>query len=347
MLDGSMLASGPGGRPSREIALATGREVDYWTTPTETVDESPDLSLNLREYWRILLKHKWIIAIIAAAALALGGAATLLTTPIYTAVATLQIDRETARIVAGQDVQPQEQMIAGEEFFQTQYGLLRSRSLTIRVMETLGLARSDQFLTVMGVNVDEDATPSSRRNRVIGVLQQGLSVDPVRGSRLVSVSFASPQPQLSATVANAFAENFIASNLDRRFESSSYARDFLEKRLAQVKARLEETERQLVAYATSQQIINLSDGREGADSGTQSLAAADLAALNAALATAKSNRIAAEERWRQSQRTTGFGTTEVLTSPTVQQLSQSRLVWRRSIKTSCASTSRTFPRCCS
>ena len=44
-------------------------------------------------------------------------------------------------------------------------------------------------------------------------------------------------------MANGFAENFIQANLDRKYESSSYAREFLEERIAQTKGRLEEAER--------------------------------------------------------------------------------------------------------
>lgn len=307
----------------REIGAANPRAVDYWRLPLEAVEEPQDSAINLRRYWGILLRHKFVIAGITAAALVVGIAITLLTTPIYQARATVQIDREAARVVSGQDVQPQEQLVSGEEFFQTQYGLIRSRSLAERVAEALGLARTDQFLKAMGVKtIAKD--PAKRRDQVVNVLQSHLGVEPVRGSRLAVISFESPVPNISAQIANAFAENYIASNLDRRFESSSYARSFLEDRLQQVKAKLEDSERQLVAYASAQQIINLDDGDKSDPGRSQSLAAADLTALNASLAAAQANRIAAEQKWRQAEATQDYGTPEVLTSPTIQQLSQTR-----------------------
>ena len=85
-----------------------------------------------------------------------------------------------------------------------------------------------------------------------------------------------PIPNLSARVANAFADNFISSNLQRRFEASAYARNFLEQRIAELKAKLEDSERQLVAYATQQQIIQVSEGGGGKDAPPpQSLAATE------------------------------------------------------------------------
>src|SRR5690606_27084273 len=73
------------------------------------------------------------------------------------------------------------------------------------------------------------------------VVQEGLSIEPIRNSRLVKVHFDSGNPQFSARVANAIAEGFIAQQLERRFDASSYAKTYLEDRLRQLKAKLEES----------------------------------------------------------------------------------------------------------
>jgi capsular exopolysaccharide synthesis family protein len=296
----------------------------FWGDETEGRDPTFDLN----EYWRLLMKHRLVILVAVVLALAVGAAATLLMRPQYTAVTQLQIDREAAKVV-NDDVAPRESMIQGEEFFQTQYGLLKSRSLAIRVMDTLGLASSDDFLQKMkgGKAAARPATPLTaqslrqRREKVLQTIQHHLKIDPVRGSRLVNVSFESPNADLSALIANAFAENFIQSNLDRRFDSSSYARDFLEKRLAQVKGKLEDTERQLVAYASAQQIINVAEpGDKGG--APQSLAGSNLSAINTALAAAKIDRVRAQERWNKARSAPIMSVPDVLASQTIQQLSQ-------------------------
>jgi capsular exopolysaccharide synthesis family protein len=268
------------------------------------------------------------VVIAIAVCLVLGVVATLLMQPIYTARTTLQIDRESARVVNVTDVTPDEQMIAGEEFFQTQYGVLRSRSLQIRVAEALGLTRDNKFITVMGkpaIQGTDAASTARRRERVLGLLRDNLQVTPTRGSRLVTLTFDSPDPALSSRVANAFADGYITSNLERKFESSSYARDFLQRRLAETKAKLEQSERDLVAYATDQQIIQLTDRGAGPNAAPdRSLESANLEALNEALAKATGDRILVEARWRQAHASSGLGLPEVLQSPTVQQLSQDR-----------------------
>ena len=288
---------------------------------------------DLAVYWRLALKHRILILSCFFSVLAIGAALTLLMTPIYTAKATLQIDREAARVFNADDVTPRENMAQGEEFFQTQYGLLRSRSLAERVIESLGLASSDATLVSIGVEPPAATGTAAdqaarRRAAALGAVQGNLTVSPVRGSRLVAVGFDNPDPVVAANIANGFAENFIQANLDRKFESSKYAREFLEERIAQTKDRLEAAERQLVAYAANQQIINISEpGEGGADNGsTRSLTSNNLVALNGSLAEARAARVAAEERWRSARTSDLMSLPEVLQNPTIQRLTEQRAV---------------------
>lgn len=284
---------------------------------------------NLAQYWRLALKHRMLIAAVFIAAMVVGTAVTLLTTPLYTATTTLQIDREAARVLNVEDTSPRESMVQGEEFFQTQFGLLRSRSLAESVIESEGLATSDAFLNAMGVSTRGVEGQSAaqraalRKERVLSVVSANLGVSPVRGSRLVGVSFNSPDPALSARMANAIAENFIQSNLDRKYESSTYAREFLEDRIAQTKSTLEDAERQLVAYATQQQIINVGGNSDAPDE-SKSLTASNLVAINSSLAQATARRVSAEEKWRQVSRSSLLSLPAVYENPAIQRLTEER-----------------------
>ena len=319
-------------RPAPRLARIGAQLPAAQSTPLMNVgwetEQQPSLAggpVDIAGLWRSLLKHAGTICAGVAAALAIGVAVTLLSPPVYTARTTLQIDREAEKVVNTDEQTPLDNF--SEEFFQTQYGLLRSRALALRVAEGQGLIRDDAFLKVMTARPRGAAVPSmsidQRRNAVVDLLQSHEGVTPERGSRLVAVTFGSPDPVLSARIANAFAENFIASAIDRRFESSSYARDFLEKRLAQVKAKLEDSERDLVAYAASQQIIQLPNaGQPSQAEAGPSLAAANLESFNTALAAARADRIKAEQKWRQAQTASGPGLSDILQSPTYQILSQ-------------------------
>ena len=127
-----------------------------------------------------------------------------------------------------------------------------------------------------------------------------MEVDPIRGSSLVDITYTSPNAALSAKIADTFAAQFTEATLDRRFGSTKDARDFLEDQLATLRERLEKSERDLVNYAADKRIIELStsEGSDGATRTEQTLAGADLEALNSQLADATGARIAAESELR-------------------------------------------------
>lgn len=307
-------------RPTADVRQLGQGALDGWSSSGTTSD-----GFDFTEYWRLAQKHRFVIAAAFLTAIVLGIIITLMTTPAYTATSLVQIDREAATVYDSED-RSRETLIQGEEFFQTQYGLITSRSLAERVVDSLGLTRSQAFLDAAGIAAPAEGGAAERRaavrDEVLEVIRDNLGVSPVRGSRLVKIEYSSANPELSARIANAFADNFIQSNLDRRFESSSYARQFLEERLAQTKAQLENAERGLVAYATQEQIITLNGSDD--EQNNQSLPANSLVSANAALAEARVERIAAEARWREASSSQLLSIPEVLASPTIQQLTQER-----------------------
>lgn len=263
----------------------------------------------LMQYLRIAIRRKWVLAGAVGIAVVLGLIATLLMTPLYTASTTIEISRESDRVVDIKGVEA-ESSPGDIEFYQTQYGLLRSQSLADRVVRELKLADDSKFFELFGeekasglFGVDAGArnTPAGREKRsreAARILLENIDIVPDRLSRLVTITFTSPDPKLSARVANAWTANFIESNLERRFEATSYARKFLEERLRQWRERLEESERVLVAYASDEKIINLPAAGATRDGPTveRSIVADDLASLNAELSAAKGEMVRAHSR---------------------------------------------------
>lgn len=287
----------------------------------------------IRQYLRIALRWRFVLLGVVAACVLLGLIVTLLMTPKYTAVATLEISREASKVTDFQGVE-RETSIADQEFYQTQYGLLRSRALAERVATQLRLIDDPAFFIRFGHQPDAPAFrltdgryPASgrgNRQRAAGeILLKHLSVNPTRLSRLVDIAFTSPDAAFSAQVANAWSENFIQTNLERKIQATSYGRNLLQRQLALQKERLDESQRQLVAYASSQQIINLpAQSGNGTTTAERSIVADDLAALNAALSQATADRIQAEARFRQAGQ--AGATTEALSNQAINMLRQRR-----------------------
>lgn len=263
------------------------------------------------EYLRIARRWKWVIAGTVLGFILIGLLITLLMTPKYTATTQIEIARESNKIVNLQGVE-QEASDADQEFYQTQYGLLRSRALAERVAGKLRLGEDPNFFKMFGVdptdhgiqvNASGGFAPAEReqRTRLAGeTLLKNLGVSPTRLSRLVDISITTPDALLSAKIANAWAENFVQSTLERRYDATSYARNFLEGRLEQLRRRLEDSERQLVTYASQQRIINLPTAGGPTDSRAErSIVSENLASLNTELGKATADRVKAQARYDQ------------------------------------------------
>lgn len=296
-----------------------------------TVDRPPILQQYLRGAWR----WRYVIIGLTVASVLLGLVVTLLMTPKYTARATVEIAREASKITDFQGVE-RETSTFDQEFYQTQYGLLRSRTLAERVATQLRLADDPKFFEMVGessnrpafriVNGRYGVTGRPERLRAASdALLKSVTIDPTRLSRLVAIAFTSPDADFAARVANTWADSFIRINLERKVQATSYGRNLLERQLQQQKERLDASQRQLVAYATAQQIINLpAQGSGNNDNVTveRSIVADDLAALNGVLAQATAARIQAQARAEQGGR--AGASTEALRNQAINTLRQRR-----------------------
>jgi capsular exopolysaccharide synthesis family protein len=316
---------------SRPIRLPTVEPIAV----TQPVTEEGQIPL-FRQYLRIATRWRMVFAGCVFGCLAVALILTLLMTPRYTATTTIEIARESDRIVNIQSVQ-QDTGVADQEFYQTQYGLLRARSLADRVAQQLGFADDPAFFKMFRVKLPTEISQLAangryapaghveRQRRAAETLLKYVGVSPTRLSRLTDIGFTAPDPALAARVANTWSSAFIQMTLERRYQATAYARTFLESRLDQLRRRLEESERALVGYASAQQIINLpAQSGEGENHTVErSIVADDLAALNGQLAQATADRIQAEARYGQASGT-GGAQREALSNVAINQLRERR-----------------------
>ena len=230
--------------------------------------------------WRALVRRRWSIGTVCLIALAAALIASLLTTPLYRSSVLLQIEPDPGPRQRSEQATEGTPTAAAapadapdtRDFYQTQYALLRSRTLARRVIDQLGLTRSPALtpeaplpwlrdLIAAGQRLLADlgagrAAPGAAPD-LEAIFLANLTVTPLGNSRLVNVAFDSPRPAEAAAVAQSLAENFVNSGLERRYEACAPARDFLDERLRAAQAALADAERRLAAYADEHGIIDL------------------------------------------------------------------------------------------
>lgn len=261
----------------------------------EHYDERPsslrDMAVPAAEHvWQVAKNNKFLIIGLIAAGLVLGVIATLLITPKYQAIARIEISRVDANVTAVEGVETQDQVLDAQ-YYETQYELLKARSLAQQVVREGGLLSDQQFLDAF-----EPDLADNPEKKLVEILLDNVSIAPVGSSNLVDIRFTSPDPALSARIANLWAQEYIASNLARRFGATNEARQFLEGRLEQLRERLENAERELISYAAERNLFTVDVPADGGsdDTAAQTLVASDLQTLNSALAEATTARIAAQ-----------------------------------------------------
>ena len=317
-------------RQAHGFLMPIGAE-DALLYPEGLVTESASESV-IRRYWRIFYKHRWVVLGAVGVCLLLALIVSMLTQREYTAAVRIQVAREAPKVVDMAQVDDEQAGTTSMEFYQTQYGLLASNSLAEQVVRNMRLQDDPQFKAAF--NLDDSAATADGSTASSAALRQAkirdaveivlgsVEIAPIRSSRLVDIVVTTPDPKLSARIANAWGANFIDMNLKRRYEANSYAREFLEGRLAQLRKRLEDSERELVAYASRENIINLEETVDTANGRTvaqRSLQADQLAALNEELAKAEADRIRI-----QSLPRSGSASAEALSNSTLASLRDRR-----------------------
>lgn len=284
-------------------------------------------SFNIRELVAIVRANLLIIGVIVAAMLALAVIVTMLQTPRYTAVTTLQINDQSAQILGKQDDTTQDPIVNStdtDRFLRTQVDILKSRALAERVAQKLRLVGNAKFYDAMGVRQPTgDLTRAELEDLTIRTIEQARDVDLPRNTRLATVSFISTQPEMAAQIANAFASEFIQTNLQRRFDSSTYAREFISGQLSEARAKLERSERELNAYARDAGLIRDRDADNSAGQGGRvgsSVTTTSLLELNSAANQAQAARIAAEGRWHLMNSGNALNSPDVLANPAIASL---------------------------
>ena len=268
------------------------------------------------DYLKVVYKRRWPAATLFAIWLIGVIVNNVSTIPIYRATAQVLIDKESANVVTFKQAIEQNQTT--DDYYQTQYRMLQSRALARRTIGTAGLWNhpvlnplpvnswslgrvinapvalvTEWFRRAPAAGPTEAPLPDETRHQsvVIDRFLSGLTITPVRSSRLVNVDYKSTDSTFAAAAANAHARAFIEQNLEHKFLASKEASDWLGERLAEQRKLVDASEEALQRFRERNGAITV-DGR-------QDIVVQKLADLNAAVTRAKTERIEKEGLYRQ------------------------------------------------
>lgn len=251
-----------------------------------------------------IVQYRWLIGILVVSCLGVGLVTTFLQTPKFRATSSIEVMPATAKVLSDLNVVDQ----AGDlRAFETAKERLMSRDVAARVVSSLGLAENANLLfprpdfsvsniidRAFGVSAQPDIAGLSAKNResrAIGRVLAGLSVELVRNTSILNVSYAGPDPQLAAAIANQVVKSYMDQQIDQTMSTSDLARQFIQQQVEETKSKLAASEKALVAYAKSMGMtVSEKDG---------SLISSNIEAINTALSQAIEDRLAKERLVQQ------------------------------------------------
>jgi capsular exopolysaccharide synthesis family protein len=293
----------------------------------------------IKSAFLIMRRKIWLI--VACSIAGLGGAAAYLAnaTPQYSATALVLLDTRSKysnfdTVVAS----PRE----GDPIvIRTEVEVLRSRAIAERVVRALDLTNDPEFKPQHRrsfVDLVGDELPASVKRRLVllGVLpdgsnedevalttrrvEGGLSVDSDGRSYIVTIHYSASTGEKAAKIANAFAAQYLASQIDAKKAITASANEWAKSQVDAAGEQLREAESAIEQFRNKNKaIMELVPGPGSSVAATQ-----QLTDLNRLLAAATEERITAETRLAAARKLVAakdvYAIPQVVASPLRQQL---------------------------
>jgi capsular exopolysaccharide synthesis family protein len=272
-------------------------------TPIEGEPTQPDFV----RYLRTLNRYKWgiLMVVIAVGMLAAMYASSL--RPIYRSSATVMVEMGKPKVVSNADLY---ESFYGttRDYFLTQFEIIKSRELAERLVRVMQLTKHPEYAPREGAKpwyadwvpaqflkpVARAAAPGEQElvDSVTSQVMAGISLQPVRNTQVVKLSFESHDPVLAERVPNTLAMIYIVQDLEARGDTTRRSMAFLREQALELKHKLSESERALQDFRERERIV-VAKGVAVAGAIRQ------LEELESALDDARRKRLDAEARHNQ------------------------------------------------
>lgn len=279
-------------------------------------DHLPSDEGTLREFWRVLMERRRQIVVVWVAVVIAVAVRSVLTPPVFQGVVKILIERENPKVLSFKDVAELDS--TRDDYYQTQYKLLQSRSLARKTIEKLNLLQVPEFGGPRDPKVVERsyaARPGEDRDleSTVDLFLARLKIRPEKNTRLVNEVFESARPDGAAQIANVVAELYIEQTLDFRYQTSAEAGRWLGEQILEQRRKVEQAEVNLQQLSEREGIVNIEERR--------ALLEQKLKELGTVATSLKTLRLQREVLYQQMRDAAGpDGLPEVMRNPVIQAL---------------------------
>jgi len=251
----------------------------------------------LREYFRVLLKRKWIVVACIVGIFAAVAIASLRQTPVFEAVGRIAVNKADPNLITFKDSMPVMDYYDPTDL-DTEVRILQSDLLALQVIRQLNLDKRPEYggqaaRKQPNLVPDPLQADSARTTALLGGFRGNLRVTLIPNTRIIEIHYRSTDPTLAANAVNTLAATYIEQNFKTKFESTMQASDWLSKQLVDLQMKVETSQEKLVRYQKEHGILGLDE--------KQNIITQKLDELNKELTSAESDRMQKEAIYRMTQ----------------------------------------------
>jgi chain length determinant protein EpsF len=239
--------------------------------------------MTLHQFLLILKARHKVALLVLALAIAAALAASLLLPKKYVAQATVLVDARSPDPVSGGGVMPG---LIAPSYMATQIDIILGDRVAQRVVKTLKLDEDP-------VRRDEWMAATEGRGTlmawIVDYLQKGLDVRPARESNVINIAYKGRDPELTARIANAFAQAYLDTTLALKTEPARLYAEWFDEQTMASRAKLEEALGRMSAYQQKAGLIS-SDERLDYESARLGEISSQLTRVQAETTDAQSKR---------------------------------------------------------
>lgn len=236
-------------------------------------DEILEKEIHLSDYYMVLLKRKALIISFFVITVSITALATFLMTPVYQSSAKLIIDKESSASPITGERTDYENYMSQSMTFNTHFKLITSEPVIESLINTLELDKEEENLDINPItqviqqfkdNIKlllqvekKELTPHEKQLALMEKVQEKISIDQVRDTRLLTVNVKDKNPVLAADMANTLANKYIEFNLSNKMESSKQTLGWLNNELYELRKKLEQSEKEFFDYKQENKVFSI------------------------------------------------------------------------------------------
>lgn len=214
--------------------------------------------MSLNQLITILLARRMLVIMVFGLTVLAAAAVTMVLPKTYQATSSLIINYKGTDPVTGSTMPAQ----LAPSYMATQVDIISSDNVARQVVEELKLHET-RFAVEAFQQVRQEAGGVAKdaniKDWLSGVLQNKLIIEPSKQSNVIEVGYKGSDPQFVATVANAFADAYIDTNLKLKVDPSMDAAEWFNDRLASYREDVIEAEKKLTEYQSEKGIVALEE----------------------------------------------------------------------------------------